>query len=182
MKIIWPVIALAFTLSVAHSQPATLEVKGVFGECHPVYAAVTDELTLYAEPDLRSETIRVPYREGWRVPAPRSEGLTRVLQLGALEVIEPDPSIYCRVPPTEGPTALLIGEVVEYLYYVGEGFGEIRVRGGQCQAEVVEDLGHFRTLELPDVQVWFRVFFADGSSPGWLFFDGSQVRVADVLC
>ena len=71
---------------------------------------------------------------------------------------------------------------MEYLYYVGEGFGEIRFLGGQCQAEVIEDLGHFEPIKLPDVQVWLRVYFADGRSAGWLYHGGSQTRVVRVLC
>ncbi len=71
---------------------------------------------------------------------------------------------------------------MEYLYYHSEGFGEIRVRGGQCQAEVAESLGHFELVRPPYVQIWFKVFFEDGSSPGWLLHDGTQMRVVDVRC
>jgi len=161
-------------------QPAELEVDGVFGECVPTWAAATDGLHLYREPDLRAEEIRVPYRVGWRIPAPKASGMTRVLRIGSLRVREPDPLLHCSSPPTEGSSDLVRGEIVRYLYYVGEGFGEITFRGGQCQAEVAEDFGYL--LELPEVQVWLRVFFGDGSSPGWLLHDGSQTQVADVSC
>jgi hypothetical protein len=90
--------------------------------------------------------------------------------------------MYCAVPPTDGPPELVNGEVVQYLYYLGEGFGEIRFRGGQCQAQVEDDFGHFEPIALPDVQIWLKVFFGDGTSPGWLLHDGSQTQVADVLC
>lgn len=131
---------------------------------------------------IRSARVEVSYRAGWRIPAPKGEGLTRVLRIGTLRVIEPDDRMICSVAPTVGPAQLVSGETVEYLYYVGEGFGEIRFRGAQCQAEVAESLGHFEPIELPQVQVWLRVFFGDGSSPGWLLHDGSQTRLADVLC
>lgn len=168
--------------AVITAQPAEIEFEGVFGECSPVWAAVADRLELYREPDLRAEAITIPFREGWRIEAPRGEGLTRVLTIGVLRVTEPDDRMYCRVEPTDGPNELLAGELVEYLYNRGEGFGAIRFRGAECEAQTYEDLGHFEVVEIPDVQVWLRVFYADGTSPGWLLHDGSQTRVADVLC
>lgn len=175
-------IIVAACCSVASAQQAELEIPGVFGECTPVYAAAQDGLTLYRQPDLRSKRISIPYREGWRIPAPKRDGLTRVLSIGSLRVVTPEDRMYCTVAPTDGPAQLRAGEIVEYLYDVGEGFGEIRFRGGQCQAEVHEKLGHFEVIQLPIVQVWLKVFFADGSSPGWLLHDNSQIRVAHVLC
>jgi len=180
MRFIGIIVAACF--SIASAQQAELEVPGVFGECSPVYAAAKDGLSLYRRPDLRSERIEIPYRAGWRIPAPKGDGLTRVLRIGTLRVIEPDEGMNCSVVPTDGPAQLLVGETVEFLYYVGEGFGQIRFRGGQCVAEVIEDFGHFEPIDGPDFQVWLRVYFADGSSPGWLYHDGSQTRVADVLC
>ena len=164
------------------AQPAALEASGVFGECNPVNAAVGDELRLHREPNAESEQLVIPYRQGWRVVAPKREGLTRVLTIGVLRVIEPDERMTCSVEPQEGPSSLASGETVEYLYYLGEGFGQIRFRGAQCSAEVVEELGHFAVIRLPEVQVWLRVFYADGTSPGWLLHDGTQTRVVDVEC
>ena len=164
------------------AQPAALEVPGVFGECNPVHAALNDELRLHQRPDLESAERVIPFRQGWRVLAPKPEGLTRVLSIGALRVIEPDEQMYCKLEPQDGPASLLPGETVEYLYYLGEGFGEIRFRGAQCSASVVEDFGHFATLRLPEIQVWLRVFHADGTSPGWLLDDRSQTRVAGIEC
>lgn len=175
-------LLLSILCVAANAQPAALELKGVFGECRPVYAAKENRLFLYQQPDLESAQLELPYREGWRIPAPKSEGLTRVLSIGALRVIEPDPDMICRVKPTSGVLGLVEGEVVEYLYYVGEGFGEIRYRGAQCQAEVDPGLKHFEPIRAPQVQVWLRVFFKDGSSPGWLLHDGAQTRVVKVLC
>jgi hypothetical protein len=175
-------IALTLIAGSVRTQPAELEVKGVFGECIPVWAAARDRLELYREPDLRSERVEIPYRAGWRIPAPKGDGLTRVLRIGTLRVLGPDPRMHCAVPPTDGPTELVSGEVVQYLYYLGEGFGEVRFRGGQCQAQVEADFGHFEPIALPHVQVWLKVFFGDGTSPGWLLHDGSQTKVANVLC
>lgn len=168
--------------SAACAQPAVLEVPGVFGECSPVYSAVSDELRLYRAPDLQSEPVVIPYRQGWRVVAPKRDGLTRVLTIGSLRVTRPDEQMSCSVRRREGPETLVSGEIVEYLYYLGEGFGEIRFRGAQCSAEVAEELGHFDVLEVPETQIWLRVFNADGSSPGWLLHDGSQTRVVDIEC
>jgi hypothetical protein len=166
----------------ASAQPAEHETRGVFGECLPVWAAANNVLTLYSRPDLRSERVEVPYREGWRIPAEKRDGLTRVLRVGALEVIKPDPLLHCPIPPKDGPAQLVAGETVDYLYYRGEGFGEIRFRGGQCQAQVAEDFGIFRLVRPPEVQAWLKVLFSDGTSPGWLLHDGSQARAARIIC
>ena len=175
-------VALTLLSITAGAQPAELEIKGVFGECLPIWAAARDRLQLYREPDLRSERVEIPYREGWQIPAPKRDGLTRVLNIGSLRVRQPDPLMSCSIPPREGAAELIESERVEYLYYVGEGFGEIRFRGGQCQAQVDDQFGLFDLIELPVVQVWLKVFFADGTSPGWLLHDGSQTRVAGVRC
>ena len=175
-------ISVSMYLCNVQAQPAELEFEGVFGECEPVYEAVSETLVLYREPDLRSEQFELPYGNGWRIPAPKHKGITRVLTIGTLEVIKPDPDMHCLGPPDTGPGELTGGEHVEYLYYVGEGFGAIRFRGAQCEAAIIEDFGFFKTIRDADVQVWLRVFFADGSSPGWLFHDGLQTRVTKVLC
>lgn len=175
-------IVLVVSCGSASAQPAELEIRGVFGECGPVWTAARDGLTLHRRPDLRSERVEVPYREGWQVPAEKRDGLTRVLRVGTLEVIKPDPLLHCSIPPKDGPAQLVVGETVDFLYYRGEGFGEIRFRGGQCQAQVAEDFGIFRLVRPPEVQAWLKVLFRDGTSPGWLFHDGSQTRVARIIC
>lgn len=175
-------VIVASCCSIASAQEAELEIPGVFGECTPVHAAAQDGLSLYQEPDLRSKRVVIPYRAGWRIPAPKHDGLTRVIRIGLLRVVEPDEGASCSVKPNDGPAKLQPGETVEYLFYIGEGFGRIRFRGGECEAEVVEKLGHFEVIQPSEVQVWLKVYFADGSSPGWLLHDGSQTRVANVLC
>jgi len=182
MRRILTIVILAGYSAAIGSQPAEIEVDGVFGECIPVHAATGDELHLYREPDLRSQPITIPYQVGWRVEAPKAQGITRVLRIGSLKVIEPDDRMYCEIEPLDGPAELIEGEVVEHMYGVGEGYGAIRFRGGECFAQVHESFGHFEAIKVPEVMVWLRVFYADGTSPGWLLHDGSQTRVADVLC
>lgn len=177
---------IAFTFSIlccaATAQPAALEVGEVFSECNPVYAASSGKLVLYKKPDLESQQVVIPYQAGWKILAPKREGLTRVLRVGTLKTTAPDPDMFCRVAPDEGPGRPIENEMVEYLYYVGEGFGEIRFRGAECQAEVDPMLKHFELIRAPEVQLWLKVFFGDGTSPGWMFFDGTQTEVVDVEC
>ncbi len=156
-------------------------VDGVFGECRPVYAAAQDDLNLHRQPDLRKK-FRLQYRKGWRIPTDKREGVTRVIEIGRLRVLKDDEQLDCPQSPAVGPPALVVGEMVEYLFYLGEGMGRVQFRGAECSSQVVEDLGVYETLQWPEVQVWFRVFFADGSSPGWLLLDGQQIVVSDVLC
>jgi hypothetical protein len=78
IRILGIAVCMGFS-SAVEAQPAQLEIKGIFGECIPVWAAATDQLLLYREPDLRAETITIPFLDGWRIEAPKSEGLTRVL-------------------------------------------------------------------------------------------------------
>jgi hypothetical protein len=182
MKRFWYIIGGLTSSAALWAQPADLEVPGVQGECNPIYAAVNDELELFREPNLESERFVIPYRSGWRIVAPKRDGWTRVLAIGSLRVTEPDEQMLCSVQPQQGPARLVPGEIVEYLYYLGEGFGEIRFRGAECSAEVVEDLGHFELIRLPEIQIWLRVFYADGTSPGWLLYDGDQTRVAGIEC
>jgi len=169
-------------VSTTVGQPAEFEVQGIFGECIPVYAATQDELHLYKDANLNSMQLTIPFRDGWKIEAPKKEGKTRVLERGQLRVSSQDPSMYCSVEPNTGPVALVEGEIVDYLFYRGEGFGEIQFRGAMCAARVYEDFGHFEILGYPDVQVWLKIFNADGTSPGWLFHDNSQTRPVDVQC
>lgn len=173
---------LLLASEIAGAQEAVLEVRRVFGECRPVYASAQEGLSLYQRPDLRSEQIRLEYRKGWRIPTDKQQGITRVIEVGKLRVLKDDERLDCPQPPAVGPSTLVVGETVEYLFYLGEGMGRVRFRGAECSSQVVEDFAVYETLQWPEVQVWFRVFFADGSSPGWLLLDGQQIVVSDVLC
>ena len=163
----------------ASTQPAEFEVeRSLIFECAPTFSAIGDQLLLYREPDLRSESVTIPYNEGWRIPAPPAEGISRILTIGRLRVIEPDPQMSCPVQGVDGPPKLVAGEVVEYLHRQGEGRGRIRVGSAECIVRAYADFGFFELLQEPEVQRWLRVYFADGTSPGWLLNDGSQAYVS----
>jgi hypothetical protein len=165
--------------AVVGTQPAEFEVqRSLIFECAPTFSAIGDQLVLYRQPDLRSETITIPYRAGWRVPAPTSEMLARVLRIGRLRVVEPDAQMRCSVPEGNDPPELAPGDIVEYLHRRGEGRGQIRVSGIECTVRAYEDFGLFQLLQEPEVQRWLRVFYADGTSPGWLLNDGSQTYLS----
>jgi hypothetical protein len=170
------VIAVTAWSDAIEAQPAVVEIEGVIWERSSPYVANSDSLQLHKQPDLRSETGVIPYRAGWRIPVSGLNGMTRVLSVGELRVTKPDDHMICSVQPEDGPADLVQGELVEYLRYIGEGFGEIRFRGATCQAEVAEMLGHFELIRAPEVQLWYPVYYADGTSPGWLLHDGTQTR------
>jgi hypothetical protein len=169
------VAAFASCATIA-AQPAVLELVGVMGERSTPYVALNDELRLHKRPNLQSERVVIPYKKGWGVPATGRDGVTRVLAIGELRVTVPDDRMICSVEPAVGPASLVGGEAVDFLRYVGEGYGEVRFRGAVCQAQVATDLGHFDLIRSPVVQAWLRVYYADGTSPGWLLHDGTQVR------
>lgn len=171
------IVAASILLSgVIDAQPGSVEIEGVVWEGVSRLVAGGYSLKLYKRPDLRADSIEIPYGEGWLIPVSAPEGLTRVLVIGELRVTAPDDSMTCSERPAEGSDDLVQGEHVEYLRYLGEGFGEIRFRSATCQAEVAESLGHFQLIRSPEVQLWLPVFYADGTSPGWLLHDGSQTR------
>ena len=171
-------VLIGFSAS-AGTQPAELELqRSLIFECAPTFSASGDQLVLYREPDLRSERRVIPYGTGWRIPAPRSEMIARILKIGQLRVVEPDPEMRCTVPDGGDRPELVPGDIVEYLHRRGEGRGQIRVSSVECTVRAYEDFGFFEMLEEPEVQLWLRVFFADGTSPGWLLNDGSQTRLS----
>ncbi len=173
--------ALSFLhVSVATGQPARLEIGRVTGECSPIYAATSQSLRLHKRPDLQAEQLTLRYQVGWEVPY--RHGTMRVLRFGELRVLKPEPLGYCDTAPGDGVDRLIVGETVDYLYGLGEGSGQIRVRGGTCPALVAEDFGIFEVLSYPEVQIWLDVRFADGTSPGWLLLDSTQTRVAGSRC
>ena len=173
MKRLLIIIAVVSVPSAVQAQPAVIEMKGVIWELVVSHVANSDSLRLHRAPDLRAETVEIPYRKGWRIPVSARNGLTRVLSVGKLRVTNPDEEMSCSVEATEGPKGLVQGELVDYLRYLGEGYGEIRFRGGTCPAEVDERLGHFELIRSPEVQRWYPVLYADGTSPGWLLHDGT---------
>lgn len=177
-------VPTAFLLAccVTHGQPAEFEVDGIFGECIAIHAAATDGLVLHTEPDLRSEQIQIPYRRDWEIPYLKAQGMTRVLRIGAAKVVRPDTLDDCDAPSEGGSVSLVLGETVEYLTRLGEGRGQIRVRGSICRANLNQSFGAFEVIQEPQIQWWLRVLYGDGSSPGWLLHDDTQTRLAGVRC
>jgi hypothetical protein len=47
----------------------------------------------------------------------KREGLTEIIDIGALYGTTLDPKMLCSVTPTTGSTALVRGETMEYRYY-----------------------------------------------------------------
>ena len=176
MKRMHSIVVLVAVSGVVASQPAEFEIPGLHNfECVPTFMATGDELELYRQPNLESERIKIPYRKEWEVLAPRRDGITRILSAGILRVIQPDDELRCEVVPEDGPEGLVAGELVQFLHRTVEGWGVIRFRGAQCHARVSPGYGLFEIVEEPEIQEWLRFFYADGSSPGWVINDRTQV-------
>ena len=176
MKRIHSIVVLVAVSGVVASQPAEFEIPGLHNfECVPTFMATGDELELYRQPTLESDSIKIPYRKEWEVPAPSSEGITRILSAGILRVIQPDDQLRCEAVPEDGSEGLVAGELVQFLHRGTEGWGVIRFRGAQCRARVSSGYDFFEIVEEPKIQEWLRFFYADGTSPGWILNDRTQV-------
>ncbi len=162
----------------ALAQQAAMELAGLFGECTPIYAAADDTLTLHESPNLESAQHEIPYREGWKVPYVRSDGLTRVISFGEIELASEETLMNCDVLPENGQMRLNRGDLVTYLYYLGEGFAKVRVRGSECELDIADA----KVSVHPDVQPWIKVLYRDGTSPGWLLNNGTQTVTAGLRC
>lgn len=161
------------------AQEAEYEIPGLFGECHPFFATTKDFLTVYERPDLRSPTRQIPYNEGWEIPY--TTGHTRVIQIGKVTAKADVPLTYCSIKPLS-VSAVPAGQTVEFLFYEGEGYGRIRIDGGQCTVPVHDDLGFFSLNQALNVQPWIHAKYADGSSPGWVPLTNIEIRGAGVRC
>lgn len=155
---------------VAFPQTAIMEVPGVFGELIPIYAAVEDVLFLHETPNLESALREVPYGKQWKIPYVKSEGLTRIITFGEIEVTEEETLTNCVPFPENGETQMTSGDIATYLYYLGEGIARVRAKDAVCELDIADA----RILSYPEVQSWLKVLFRDGSSPGWLLNDGTQ--------
>ncbi len=154
----------------AFPQPAIMEVPGVFGELIPIYAAKEDVLFLYETSNLESAQYEIPYREQWKIPYVKSDGLTRIITFGEIEVAEEETLMNCDPLPENGETQMTPGDIAIYLYYLGEGIAKVRAKDAVCELDIADA----RILSYPNVQPWLKVLFRDGSSPGWLSNDGTQ--------
>lgn len=171
-------IAFALACGVVVAQPAERELASIFNwECAPIFAAKSNTLRVYRNPDLRSESVEWPYRKGWRIPAPLDRGLTRILKVGVLRTLRVDESLHCAVLPTEGPRAPVPGELVTYVHKHVEGRGAVEFRGGECVARTDVSFGVFELVVEPETQEWLRMYLADGTSPGWILNDFSQAAL-----
>ncbi|MEO0852859.1 MAG: hypothetical protein AAFY15_05070 [Cyanobacteria bacterium J06648_11] len=174
-------IALATPLS-ALSAEALLQVDGVFGECRAVLGAVEDSLTLHKEPDRSAATRVIPYKKGWEVLYTKRDGKTQILELGVVRVQKLGAKYSCRENERAVFDALEVGDRIEYLHYVGEGYARVRVDGKTCDTDLEDRAEYLEVMENPKIDVWIRVLYGDGSSPGWLLDDNTQTRVAGVEC
>lgn len=177
VKVSAPLFVLCSPIS-ALAQQALLEVPGLFGECHPIYAAASDSLSLYESPNLNSVQHEISYKQGWQIPYKKSEGLTRVISSGEVELASDKVLGNCDVVPDNGQLQLTAGQRVTYLFYLSEGFAKVRVNGSTCTLDIIDD----PVLKYPDVQPWLRVLFRDGTSPGWLLNNGEQTIDAGIRC
>lgn len=172
------VLVLTAYSAAVWSQPAEREFNGANWECSPTFSAVDDQLVLYREPDLRSETVVVPYGIGWRVPVDMRNAITRVLRFGTLRVIKLDEEMYCPVEPTGSNPETAPGDLLELVWWQGQREGDALVKIGDAECIVrAANPQLFDHVAAPETQEWVRVLFADGTSPGWLHNDLTQVSI-----
>ena len=174
-------LALAMPIS-ALATETPLEVDGIFGECRAVLGAVEDSLTLHKDPDRFAGTRVIPYKKGWEVLYTKREGKTQILELGAVRVRKLGAEFFCRESEKAAFDGLEIGDTIEYLHYLGEGYARVRVDGKTCDTDLASRSEYLEVLEQPEIDIWIRVLYGDGSSPGWLLDDNTQTRVAGVEC
>ena len=178
-KIVLIVFAFLLSSSVL-AQKAVLEKQGVYGECYPHYTSMNDTLDIYKYPNKDSTLKAVPYGKMWDVPY--IHGVTRVISTGKLIALKDYDLTWCKPALKNGEGKIHAGDEIVYLYYTGEGYGDILFKGSQCSAPIDEGYGTFELVSDPLVQVWLKVLYKDGSSPGWLLNDGSQTTVGRVDC
>lgn len=175
-------IILIFIINVGFAQDAIYTVPGIFGECLPHYAATKNRLQLYQSPNKESQTKIIPYGVDWIIPFRYQDDLTRIISLGQLKANKSIATKQCKPELPEGNSLIEKGSVVDYLHYLGEGYGRILFNGSQCDVKTYKGFGDFETISNPEVQMWRRVLYRDGSSPGWLLQDGSQTIVSHIEC
>lgn len=164
-------------LSIA--QDAVHEESRMTGECIPAYASVKNNLLLYRSPNKESQNKVIPYGINWNIPYWSFQSRTRVIKTGELKAKEKLRMDFCQPLLLGKKNMVDEGATVEYLFYSSEGEGYILYNGSKCAANVLAD---FKLIEQPQIQVWMKVLFKDGSSPGWLLHDGSQTKVSGIEC
>jgi hypothetical protein len=165
-------------LTSANAQSALLEVQGLFGECIPQFASVTDSLYLYLTPNLEADARRIEYGENWHIPYIKSSGQTRVLSFGEVKALATEELEQCTISNSGRSPTILPGQTAIYLHDIAEGVSQVRIGEVECQMFIGDD----EIVERPSVQSWIKVLYADGSSPGWLHNDGTQTKIVGVRC
>ena len=173
------VVILVLICGVNWAQDAVHEEPRMFGECKPLYSALKDSMFLYTHPNKESDPKVIPYRVDWNIPYRKHEGYTRVIKKGLLKAKKQTLASQCQPKLAADELLISAGQVKDLMFYSGEGYGVIVHKGSLCIAPVYFD---FEKLSLPIVQVWMKVLFKDGSTPGWLLHDGSQTKVSGVEC
>ena len=166
-------LALSLVPIFGQSQPAELELSGVFGEGIRGYSSTVESLSLQKDPDLRSSSVQIQYTVDRLISYVKGGGVTRVLRTGIVNATTPEPLVRCNRVTRDGNSRLVVGEEVQYLYYLGEGIGRVKVRDAECDLDIAKT----RVIEIPVVQEWLKVLSTDGTSPGWLLNDGSQTKL-----
>lgn len=143
------------------------------GEGTPVLVAGSDTLTLHSNPSLESPIRQIAYQAGWRIPFIRS--VMHTLKSSEVRVVQ-DATLEIICDGVVDDHRFTTGDTLEYLQYRAEGYVTARVAGRICEVplliheEVFDD-----KYEGPVVEWWVQVKYGDGSSPGWLLIDESQV-------
>ena len=145
-------------------------VPGYMAESRFVLVAARDHLELHYRPDLRSSARAVPYQSGWRIPF--DETLVRTLEVVELSTIGAGSlNVVCEDSGTDRMN-LLAGETWTYLRKHGEGRVTARIQGRACVITPYFSEEIFGgPLPEPVILWWVQVFYADGTSPGWLLVD-----------
>lgn len=180
MKILSTLIML-FITQLSFGDDAELVQQGIFGECKSTYASANDGLILYREHNISSEKYTLSFKKGWAIKYNPNEGVTKVITSGKIEVAKEYILRQCH-PKLKNSVTLEIGTQLNFLYYLGEGYGKIDYEGTQCDAEIDEGFGYFKHISSPIIQVWIKVLNADESLAGWLLYNGVQTKITGVEC
>jgi hypothetical protein len=181
MKIVVKFVLLLFSFTIS-AQDSVLERQGMFGECFVNLISVNASLNLYEKPNLESENKQIIYGENWLISYKTYQAKTRVIAKGKIKALKNLQLEYCIPKLASEKSKITIADEIDYLHYTGEGYGQVLVNDSQCSAEVHEKLGVFKVIKFPEVQVWIKVLNADGTSPGWLFHDGTQTKNGKLEC
>lgn len=165
MKILFAVAVLFFgTLAYG----ADFETESWPGEGIPVFAAKNDALILHREASLKSPTLTIKYKKGWRVVFDKSKLITKKSVI--LTANRKVKDYWCK----GGTVEINPGDTVEYLQYRAEGYGTVRVKGKIC--EVFLEDGFDGLDKSPETEWWVRVVDKHKKPVGWILVDRTQLN------